>query len=105
MRNFFLLLIIAGVSLLSGCFAYQQGLPSAYMVNRGMAGFSGNYAAYSYRYSEACAKGIFGIIAFGDASIENAARQANISTITSVDHRIVGVMGYFYKFCVVVHGY
>lgn len=51
----------------------------------------------------ACAQGILGLIATGDASIEAAKRAGKITKVTSVDHHSKWMV-VFGEFCTVVTG-
>ncbi len=47
---------------------------------------------------------LFGMVAVGDASINAASRNGNISNIHHVDFQTLGIMGVFTKFTTVVYG-
>lgn len=51
-----------------------------------------------------CARSILGLIATGDASIQTAARNANISKISHVDSEIESILGVLVEHCTVVYG-
>lgn len=53
---------------------------------------------------EACAISILGFVAIGDASIEAAAKQGGIDSISSVDSTQTGIIGVYAQHCTVVHG-
>lgn len=53
---------------------------------------------------KACARSILGLVARGDASIEAAAAQGGIETVTTVSHHTNNVLGIVGKFCTVVRG-
>ncbi len=52
----------------------------------------------------ACAQGILGLIATGDASIKEAARDGGITKIDSVDHKSKNILGILAEFCTIVRG-
>jgi hypothetical protein len=53
----------------------------------------------------ACATGILGIAAFGDASIDAAKKAGGITSIHSVEYEATAVLGFLYvNACTVVHG-
>ena len=56
------------------------------------------------KVGEASAISILGWIAFGDASIQKAAKEAGITKITHVDEKSTNVLGAFAKYTVVVYG-
>jgi hypothetical protein len=53
---------------------------------------------------ESCATNILGLIATGDASVVEAARQAGIQKVTSVDYSVSNVLGLYATYCVIVTG-
>lgn len=52
---------------------------------------------------KACANVVFHLFAWGDASIESAKRDGQITNVTTVDHESFNFIG-FGSFCTVVHG-
>lgn len=48
--------------------------------------------------------GVLGIVAVGDASIQNAAHQAGITKISHVDVKKTSVLGLFTNYQTIVHG-
>jgi hypothetical protein len=56
------------------------------------------------KHGRACAANYVGFIALGDASIEAAKRHGGISTVTSVDHDSMTVLGVYSRFCTLVAG-
>lgn len=53
---------------------------------------------------EACAESILGWIAIGDASIETAAKNGGITTVTTVNRRVKNYLGVYAQYCTVVKG-
>ncbi|MEJ2690483.1 MAG: TRL-like family protein [Deltaproteobacteria bacterium] len=53
---------------------------------------------------EACAESILGWIATGDASVEKAAANGGITSVTSVDRKVKNVLGLYAQYCTVVKG-
>lgn len=54
---------------------------------------------------EACATGILGLAAWGDASLDAAKKAGgNISDVHSVEFRGFGILGIYSQGCTVVHG-
>jgi len=53
---------------------------------------------------KACAESILGLIARGDASIEAAAKEGGITTVTTVSHHTTNMLGIIGEFCTIVHG-
>jgi hypothetical protein len=53
----------------------------------------------------ACASGILGLVAFGDASIDSAKKAGGITSVHSVEYEATGVLGFIYtSACTIVHG-
>lgn len=52
----------------------------------------------------ACAKAIFGV-AFGDASLEAAAKDGKLNKVTYVDQEVMSVLGIYARHCIVAYGY
>jgi hypothetical protein len=54
---------------------------------------------------ESCANSVLGLVAWGDASIDSAARQGGIGRIAAVDYKNHNVLAFVYtKTCVLVSG-
>ncbi|TGL08058.1 TRL-like family protein [Leptospira bouyouniensis] len=51
-----------------------------------------------------CAKSYLGLIAMGDASIEEAQKQGNIKEITSIELETYNFLGIYAKLCTVTKG-
>ena len=47
---------------------------------------------------------VLALVAFGDCSLDAAARDGNLSTIEYVDYSYLNVFGMFQSFTVIVHG-
>ncbi len=57
------------------------------------------------KVGQACATGILGLIAWGDAAIDAAKRDGKITDVHVVDHKQTAVLfGAYYQACTVVHG-
>ena len=52
----------------------------------------------------ACAQSVLGLVATGDASIKEAARDGGISKIASVDYYTRSILGVIGEFCTIVRG-
>lgn len=52
----------------------------------------------------ACGQSILGLIATGDASLKEAARDGGITKIDSVDHKSRNILGIMAEFCTIVRG-
>ena len=53
---------------------------------------------------EACATGILGIAAFGDASVDAAKKAGGISDVHSVEFRNMNILGLYSQGCTEIHG-
>lgn len=53
---------------------------------------------------KACATSILGLIATGDASIDEAKKAGGITKVTNVDYHTTSVLGLFAEFCTIAHG-
>jgi hypothetical protein len=51
-----------------------------------------------------CAQSVLGLVATGDASIKEAARDGGITKIASVDHLSKSILGIIGEFCTIVRG-
>ena len=57
------------------------------------------------RSGEACATGILGLVAFGDASIDAAKKNGQIKEVHSVEYKPTAVvLGAYFSACTVIHG-
>ena len=57
------------------------------------------------RMGQACATGILGMVAWGDASLDSAKKSAGIAEVHSVEFKPTAVFfGVYYQACTVVHG-
>ncbi len=59
----------------------------------------------SLRKGKACMQNIFGLIAWGDASIPAAKAQGKIDQVVWVDHMRARAAGYYSRFCTLVYGF
>ncbi|GIX42425.1 MAG: hypothetical protein KatS3mg129_2158 [Leptospiraceae bacterium] len=108
MRNFITMCLLIIFSLyFMNCYATSWGLPAYVLVYVDSKG--GNYATeYNQEAKKgmACAKSILGLIAVGDASINAAAADGNITKkIISVSKTQEGILGFYQKWCTVVTGF
>ena len=56
------------------------------------------------KMGKGCCKSLLGIYAGGDCSIESAAREANITRITHVDHHSETILLVYSKYTILVYG-
>ena len=96
--------VIAAIAVAtSGCASVHSPVNGFYYVGvKGPGGATGE--PRGMKRGEAKATSILGLFAFGDASIETAARNAGITKITHVDYESQQVLGLFASFTTVVYG-
>src|SRR5215831_644502 len=71
-------------------------------VDRAEVGGDGKTAPKTGR---ACATGILGLVAFGDASLDTAKKAGGITSVHSVEYEGTGFLGFIYSnACTIVHG-
>lgn len=63
-----------------------------------------NKTAVATKSGRASTITILGMVAFGDASIEAAARDGGIQTIESADYQFTSVLGFFQQYTTIVYG-
>lgn len=95
---------IACVLSLSGCATYTpqgivytkvKGAPTSAEVNDNIK---------AEKIGEACVKSILGIVATGDMSVENAAKNGDITKVRSVNYKAESVLGIVGNYCTIVKG-
>jgi hypothetical protein len=77
------------------------GVQSPHVTNRNETsgpGKSGDKAG------EACATGILGLVAFGDASLDAAKKAGGITEVHSVEHHGTNILGIYVQGCTEAHG-
>ena len=98
----FPVVLLSGLMLLAtACVQSPTGPGILYMDVKGTLGAAGG--TETSRKGEACASTILALFAFGDASLEAAKLDGNITQVTTVDHHSTNFIG-FGKFCTVVYG-
>jgi hypothetical protein len=96
-----ILITAIALSFLTGCVMSPTGPGLIYMNVQGPLGpASGTSAA---KRGESCAHVVLALFAWGDASIETAKRNGNITKVTTLDHESSNFIG-FGSFCTVVYG-
>ena len=96
-----LLALFVGIALGSGCAYSPTGPGIIYMNVKGpMDPYSSTVAS---KRGEACQKIFLALFTWGDASVETAKRNANISEVTTIDFQSFNLVG-FGSFCTVVWG-
>lgn len=91
---------------LSGCISAPFVPPMGWAYSNVSAPLDVDYSktAVPAKQGTASAISILGIVAFGDASTQSAARVGGISTIDHADYRYLNVIGIYQKTTVIVYG-
>jgi hypothetical protein len=101
------LLAVAGPFVLAGCIGVGAGGIGAPAVGVLYTDIHGPLYAgdeVGKKEGKACVQSILGLIATGDASIKEAARDGAITKIDSVDHYTRNILGVLGEFCTIVRG-
>jgi hypothetical protein len=106
------MIIISGCVLMftSGCSFLGNGYPSGSVYNSTTTPHAADRQELSGpaktgdKSGEACATGILGAAAWGDASIDAAKKAAKISEVHSVELRSFSILGAYVVGCTEVHG-
>jgi hypothetical protein len=102
-----LLLVAAALVVFSGCAIAPSPLPGFLFTEvKGPVGHlqAPIDAATHSRVGKATAKSFLGLVALGDASIEEAMRNGNIRHIHHVDYASKGILGIYAEVTVTVYG-
>ena len=103
MRKLGTLLVAAAAALsLSGCMAVYS--PAVGVLYTEVWGPVDAGTAVGEKEGTSCAESVLGLVATGDASIKEAARDGGITRIDSVDHYSQNILGIIGKFCTIVRG-
>ncbi|MDI1302286.1 MAG: TRL-like family protein [bacterium] len=94
-----------GLSLgLAGCANVRGPAPAALSFYASPVDAGPAAIAQPAKRGEACAQNYLGLIATGDASIDAAKHNADITRVASVEQTAARVLGYYAKYCTVVRG-
>ena len=96
-----LLAIGATALVLGGCASY---VPTGALFTNGTAGVAANNNVSPAKEGKACMNSIFGLVAWGDASVGAAKRDAQIKDIATMDYTSYNVLGIWGEYCTVVKG-
>src|SRR5215470_2342124 len=92
---------LALITVMAGCTMVQSPVIGGIYTNTKGAAAVGSGSGTKMGVS--CAQGILGV-AWGDASIETARANGNITEIATVDYDAMGVLGVWAKSCTIVKG-
>lgn len=102
MRLLSVVLVLAvGLVFGTGCVQSPTGPGLLYMNVKGPLGPAGGTG--TSRKGRSCARVFLALVAWGDASIESAKRDGNITQVTTIDHESFNLIG-FGSFCTIVYG-
>lgn len=96
-------MLIFAVSVLTGC-AVVRSPVSGFVVTNVQAPVAYGQNGQSEKTGTGCAISILGLVAVGDASINSAMSNGQITNVTSIDHTSLSVLGLYARFCTVVRG-
>ena len=97
--------VIAGLAYVIGGCAMSMAQPvTGSLVNLADGAVAATGKPLGSKQGKACAKSLFGVIGYGDASIATAAKNAGIREIATVDAENLAVLGIFAKNCTRVTG-
>ena len=95
-------LLAISVAILAGC--AQSPVVGAIYTNVKHGTNVGTGDAAALKSGQACAQTILGLFAFGDSSVEAAARNGNVEQIAYVDHQSTSVLFFYGRYCTIVKG-
>jgi hypothetical protein len=97
-------LVVASSLVLGGCAVVASPVGNAAIYTSVRGPIATGSAPSSSKEGRACASNVIGIVATGDASIAAAKRAGGISSVASVDHDSLNVLGFYSRFCTLVAG-
>lgn len=104
MKKINILAAMGFVVMMSGCAAGRAPVNNGLIFTSLSGSESISANQLGTKSGEGCATNILGMFAFGDASINNAARKAGITKASHVDYNTHGFLGLFSTSCTVVYG-
>ena len=108
MRKLMLVVAVCGVLLFSTGCAYRTPVmpPAGVLFSDFKAPLGSEYTGQSVetKQGQASSFSVLCLFAFGDCSLQAAAKEGRLSTITHCDYSYLNVMGVFQKFTIIAHG-
>ncbi|MBI2712470.1 MAG: hypothetical protein HYX41_06405 [Bdellovibrio sp.] len=106
MKKSLVLSFFAGISILaSGCATTGAYSPTGYAwISDHKDALLVTSKETGNKTGRACSKNILGFIALGDASVDAAKREGNITSVSSVDMEYTNIIGVYGSACAVVRG-
>ena len=96
--------VCAAVAFLSGCAASVHSPVKGFIFMAVDGPITATTSQANARRGSACAWSLLGLVALGDASIEEAKNNGQIREVSTVDHESFNILGLFATFCTVVRG-
>lgn len=87
--------------LLAGCATY---VPAGGLFVGTKWGLSANPGVAGSKTGKACMHSVLALVAWGDATIDDAMRAGNISKVATVDYEVQNPLGIYGTYCTVVTG-
>ncbi len=105
MIKWFSVLFVAALLMVSTTGCMGVATPATGALYTGVKWDGGVKGATGPKRGEACATEFLGLIATGDASVDAAARDGNISDISGTDHDTTMILfGLYGKYCTIAYG-
>ncbi len=104
MKKYFVALCLLLILPLLGCAWVFSPVGNGLLFTSVKAPIDAEPGAATLRKGKACAHNILGLVAFGNASIEAAKRDGDITTPASVDGDAFSLLALYSKFCTEVRG-
>jgi len=108
LRFSFCLIAIAASSVLTGCYTYSAPVipPQGYAFTNISAPLDTQVEGtrVGSRTGKAHSVAILGLFAFGDASVEAAAQEGDLSQVDHLDYEFLNILGVYQKFTTVATG-
>ncbi len=101
MKKVFLSVLLIG--LLTGCASVKSPVTGFWYTDV-KSGDLITESAKGTKMGQACSETILGLVAMGDSTIETAMKSGKITKVTHVDYTANSILGFYGKYCTVVHG-
>lgn len=104
MKSLKIIFVASAIATLSGCAAVSSPVGNGLIFTSIQGPVTATTAAAGSKKGSACASNILGLFATGNASIQAAKSNGNITTVATVDHTSTGILSLFGTYCTVVTG-
>lgn len=98
------LLTLSAAAALSGCATAYSPVGNGLIFTSVKGPIAVTDSTVKSKTGTACASNILGLFATGDASVQAAKSNGNITKVAAVDHNSTTALGLFGKFCTTVTG-